>query len=420
MPSGMIIRVLAGIIGLIGLIAVPLQNVAAQPAPNVPSLSAAQLDRLVAPIALYPDLLLAQLLMAATYPLEVVEADRWLQVPANAALKANELTTALQQQPWDPSVKSLIAFPRVLRMMDDSLDWTEQLGDAFLAQQADVMDAVQRLRRLAEAAGSLASGPQQTVAAAGPEVTIEPENPEIVYVPAYNPLCVYGTWPDTDYPPFSFGAWPGSCSSVLEFDGGIYPPFGFWAWGAFEWRRHHIRIDHDRFAHFHPRLEPPSEIWRHNSAHRHGVPYPNPSTAARFLGPAAAPRREFRGYAPTAAAPQRAGPVAPQRASPAAPSAGGARPPRMIGGGNVAEPRLPAPPQLPAAPIFRSFGGGAQVRSEAARGFSSRMSVPTPSSHAAPAPSFHAAPAPSIHAAPAPSFHAAPAAGFGGGGVRRR
>jgi Protein of unknown function (DUF3300) len=136
MTSG-IIRVLAGIVGLISLVSFHLGTAAGQPVPSAPPLTAAQLDRLVAPIALYPDPLLAQILMAATYPLEVVEADRWLRVPANAALKGDQLTAALQQQPWDPSVKSLLAFPGVLRTMDDNLDWTVQLGDAFLAQQAD-------------------------------------------------------------------------------------------------------------------------------------------------------------------------------------------------------------------------------------------------------------------------------------------
>ncbi len=373
MPSGVTIRILAGIVGLIGLMSFHLQSVAAPPQPSVPPLTAAQIDRLVAPIALYPDPLLAQILMAATYPLELVEADRWLQVSANAALKGDELTAALQQQPWDPSIKSLIAFPGVLRTMDDDLGWTEQLGDAFLAQQADVMDAVQRLRRLAEAAGSLASGPQQTVSAAGPEIAIEPVSPEI-YVPAYNPMCAYGIWPAPDYPPFSFGTWPGDCTPDLY--GGIYPPFGFWAWGFFEWHRHQIRIDHTRFAQFHPRQEPPGGLWQHNPAHRRGVPYANPGTNARFLGAAAAAQREFRGFAPTPAA---------------GPPEERARAPSVIRGGSGGEPRVAAPP------IFQSFGRGAEARSEAARGFSSRMSPPS-----------------AMPAMPAPSFHAAPAAGFGG------
>ncbi len=383
MPSGMIIRILAGVIGLISLISVHLEPAAAQPAPSLPPLTAEQLDRLVAPIALYPDPLLAQILMASTYPLEVVEADRWLQIPANAALKGDALVAELQRQPWDPSIKSLIAFPGVLRMMDDNLQWTEQLGDAFLAQQADVMNAIQHLRRLAEAAGSLASAPQQTVSTGGLEITIEPATPDIVYIPTYNPWCVYGAWPDTDYPPFSFGTWSGNCVPVLEFDSGIYPLFGFWAWGAFEWDRHYIRVDQTRFTQFHPRHEPPGEIWQHDPAHRQGVPYPDPSTSARFLGSAAAAQREFRGYAPTRAPRLQVGP--------AAPTGERERPPSVIRGGGAQAPAT-------APPLFQSLGSGTQVRSEAARGFSSRMSTPS---------------------APAPSFHAAPATGVGGRGGRR-
>ncbi|HTV90063.1 MAG TPA: DUF3300 domain-containing protein [Stellaceae bacterium] len=405
----MFIRVFAVIVSLISLIGFdPRIAAAAQPAPSLPPLTAAQLDRLVAPIALYPDPLLAQILMAATYPLEVVEADRWLQVATNAALKGKELTTALRRQPWDPSIKSLIAFPRVLRMMDDNLDWTEQLGDAFLAQQADVMAAVQHLRRLAEAARVLAPGPQQTVSPPGPEIAIEPANPEAVYIPAYNPWCVYGAWPDPAYPPFVFGTWPEYCGpQPLIFGAGIYPPFGFWAWGIFEWRRHRIRIDDARFAQFHAGPAPAAAVWQHDPAHRDGVPYPNSATAARYLGAAAAARREFRGFAPTPGASPRAGSSAP---------AAGARHPGVIRGGDGTEPSLPPPPTLPPAPtfrapIFQSFGSsGAQVSGEAARGFSSRMS--------APAPSFHAAPMPTFNAAPAPAFHAAPAPSFGGGGHR--
>jgi len=122
-----------------------------------------ELDAMLAPVALYPDPLIAQILMASTYPLEVVEADRWLQEPANAGLKGAQLMSALDQQPWDPSVKSLVPFPQILRMMDSNLDWTERLGNAFLADQAAVMDSVQRLRQRAEATGELMSSPQQTV-----------------------------------------------------------------------------------------------------------------------------------------------------------------------------------------------------------------------------------------------------------------
>jgi hypothetical protein len=125
--------------------------------------TAAELDQLLAPVALYPDQLLGQILMASTYPLEVVEAARWVEDPNNARLKGDQLAAALQGKDWDPSVKSLAPFPQILRMMDDRLDWMQKLGDAFLAQQNEVMDSVQRLRRQAEEAGTLQSSPQQTV-----------------------------------------------------------------------------------------------------------------------------------------------------------------------------------------------------------------------------------------------------------------
>ncbi len=393
------IAVMAGIIA--ATVLVPL-TAAPQPAPTIPSgpaLTAEQLDQLVAPIALYPDPLVAQMMMAATYPLEVVEADRWLKIPANTTLKGDALTAALQRQTWDPSVKSLVPFPQLLHMMDSNLGWTEQLGDAFLAQQAAVMDAVQRLRQRAKAAGSLASTPQQTVSTENQEITIEPANPEIVYIPAYNPWCAYGPWPYPAYPPFYFGAWAGNCvpaDAILGFDVGIYPPFSFWAWGTFDWRRHQIRVDHDRFQHYNGGREPPGGIWQHDPTHRHGVPYRDPATAARFLGPAAATPRDLRGFAPA--------PAAVPQARPAAPSLGHA-PAAAIGRRSV-----PAAPLRPVPPAFESFGRGAQIRGEAARGSSSRM-APAPSVRAAPAPNFHAAPAPSFHAAPAPVSH--------GGGVRR-
>ncbi len=363
------------------------------PASGPSSLTADQLDQLVAPIALYPDSLLAQILMAATYPFEIVEADRWLRRPGNAALTGDALTAALQQQPWDPSVKSLVPFREVLHMMQANLDWTERLGDAFLAGQADVMDAVQRLRLRAQAAGSLASTPQQTVSTEDQEVMIEPASSDVIYLPVYNPWCAYGAWPYPDYPPFSFGSWAGDCSptgGVLAFGGGVYPAFGFWAWGRLDWRRHEIRVDRERFQKFHASREFPGGIWQHDPAHRHGVPYRDPGTAARFPGPARSTPNVVRGFAP--------GPsiMAPERA--AAPSAGTRR-------GPVGPPSPPvglAVPQRPLPPVYEFFGRGAEVRGEAARGFSSRMAPPAPSFQAAPMTGFHAA----------PSFHGG--GGFGG------
>jgi hypothetical protein len=387
----------AAVVGIVALMSLYSSNAAPQsvPATGASPLIAEQLDRLVAPIALYPDPLVAQILITATYPLEVVEADRWLQMPANAALKGDALTAALQQRSWDPSVKSLVSFPKVLQIMDTNLDWTEQLGDAFLAQQANVMDAIQRLRQRAQTAKSLASTPQQTVSTEEQEIVIEPANPEIIYVPAYNPWCAYGAWPYADYPPFDFEPWAGYCEPadyLIAFGAGFYP-FAFWAWGHFEWHHHIIRIDHERFQHFHNVHEPPGGIWQHDPGHRHGVPYRDPATAARFLGPAGT-ARGYRGFAPAPA-------VAPS-AKPAAPLAGH--------GPAYPTPSLVAP-QRSVPPAFESYGAGSQVRGESARGFSSRMTPP------APAPSFQAAPMPSFHAAPMPSFPGG-AGGFRGGGHR--
>src|SRR6185437_360220 len=140
-----------------------------------------QLDQMLAPVALYPDALLAQVLMAATYPLDVIAADRWIQDPANARLRGDNMAAALDQQPWDPSVKSLVPFPQVLKMMDSRIDWMQQLGDAFLAQPDDVMASVQRLRAEARAAGRLVSTPQETVEVQGQTILIVPANPQVVY-----------------------------------------------------------------------------------------------------------------------------------------------------------------------------------------------------------------------------------------------
>jgi len=349
-------------------------------------MSAAQLDQLVAPIALYPDPLAAQILIAATYPLEIVEADRWLRIPANAALKGDLLTAALQRRPWDPSIKSLVAFPQVLHTMNRNLEWTEQLGEAFLAQQDGVMNAIQELRQRAQAAGTLASTPQQHVSTEDQEITIEPPNPDVVYVPAYNPWCIYGAWQNAEYPPFYFGDWTGTClaaDDVMAFGIGIYP-FGFWAWAYPEWRRHHIGVNSERFGQFHESHEHPGDIWQHDPVHRHGVPYRNQAMAARYHEPTGAAPNVVRGFAPT-----------PSIAAPEGPAG--------------TQPRISHPaaglavPQHAMPPAFESFGGGAQVRGEAARGFSSRTSIP--------APSFHAAPMPSFQAAPMSGFHG----GFGGG-----
>jgi Protein of unknown function (DUF3300) len=183
---------------LIGLAILPAQAQQQPPAP--PGYSQQDLDQLLAPVALYPDPLLSQVLMAATYPLEVVEAARFVQ--QNPGLSGSALAQAVQDRSWDPSVKSLTQFPTVLSMMNDQLDWMQNLGDAFLAQQAAVMDTVQALRAKARAAGTLTSNQQQSVQIADGAIDIEPYTADTVYVPYYDPNVVYGSWWWPQSPPF--------------------------------------------------------------------------------------------------------------------------------------------------------------------------------------------------------------------------
>ena len=186
---------------------------AAQPASSSPP-SQQDLDQLLAPIALYPDALIAQMLMAATYPLEVVEASRWAN--ANPNVKGPALEDAMASQSWDPSVKGLVSLPQVLQHMNDNLAWTQKLGDAFLVDQHAVMATVQSLRAKANAAGNLKSTPQQTVTTETQEnqtvYVIASPQPEVVYVPTYNPYTVYGTW-WYPYPPYYMYP-PGLCVSA--------------------------------------------------------------------------------------------------------------------------------------------------------------------------------------------------------------
>ncbi len=208
-----------------------------------------QLQRLVAPIALYPDSLVAQVLAASTFPEEIVEADRWVQ--ANPDLKGEALGKEVDQQPWDPSVKALTAFPSVLGNMDKNLSWTSSLGDAYYNQQQDVMDAVQFMRHKAEAAGNLKTTPQQVVRDQDADVEIQPADPNVVYVPAYDPWLVYGypivAWPGWyPYP----GIWFGGpyLSFGLGFGIGWFGGFG-WGWGhwGFDWHNHYALYNHGRY-----------------------------------------------------------------------------------------------------------------------------------------------------------------------------
>jgi hypothetical protein len=194
MPSGMVLAEDAA----------PAAAQDAAPAPAESLFTKEQLDQLLAPVALYPDPLLTQILIASTYPLEVVQATRWTEEQTKKKLKPEQIQTEAEKQPWDASVKSLTAFPQVLDMMNSKLDWTQKLGDAVLAQQPDVMASVQRLRNEADAAGNLKSSEQIKVVKESQTIYIEPATPQVIYVPQYNPTVIYGAWPYPAYPPYYY------------------------------------------------------------------------------------------------------------------------------------------------------------------------------------------------------------------------
>ena len=231
-----------------------------------------ELDQMLAPVALYPDSLLSQVLMASTYPLEVVQAARWLR--ANPELKGQDAVRAVENMDWDPSVKSLTAFPQVLSMMGEKLEWTQRLGEAFLAQQADVMDSVQALRRRAEAAGNLRSNEQMRVSRQGEVITIQQPAPEIVYVPYYNPVIAYGPWWWPAYPPVywapprAFYVVPAH-RPVFLWGPGIVISANFF-FGRPDWHRRYVTVVH----HYHATIvnrgvaaaSAQPAMWRHGRA----------------------------------------------------------------------------------------------------------------------------------------------------------
>lgn len=228
-------RALIGV--LVVLLAAPVGVFADDNGANQ-TFSQAELDQMLASVALYPDSLLAQVLIAATYPEQVIEADRWLK--ENKGLSKDQLNAALDKMNWDLSVKALAPFPDVVAMMDEHLDWTTKLGEAFLAQQSDVMASVQRLRGKAYAQGNLKSTEQQNVTVSGEDIEIQPADPEVVYVPYYDPMVVYGDWWWPGYLPFAFFPF-GYPYLGFGFGGiGFFAGIGvgaFWGagWGSWNW-----------------------------------------------------------------------------------------------------------------------------------------------------------------------------------------
>ncbi len=245
-----------------------------------------ELDQMLAPIALYPDALLTQILMASTYPLEIALAGRWAK--ENKALKGDQLTAALEKQDWDPSVKSLVNCPEVLAMMNEKLDWTIKLGDAFLASEKDVMDTIQKLRVKAKEAGNLKSTDQQKVLVQENVIVIEPTNPTYVYVATYDPMVVYGTWWYTGYYPYSYYPYYG-------YGGGFWlgAAWGY-AWGHANWNGAHIehninqnininnKIDRNKYASQLPAGSRGQGTWQHDARHRKDVPYRDQATTQKY------------------------------------------------------------------------------------------------------------------------------------------
>ena len=274
-----------------------------------------ELEQILATIALYPDPLVSQILMASTYPLEVALAERW--VKQNASLKGDAVTAALEKQDWDPSVKSLVAFPQVLTMMSEKLDWTQKLGDAFLADQKKVLDTIQSLRAKAQASGNLKTTKEQTVIVEEKIIKIEPANPQVIYVPSYNPTVVYGAWPYPAYPPYAYYPPGYVASSMMWFGAGMAMGAAFsgawgYGWGNCDYNGGKVNIDNSRNFNFSgnniDRGKYANQLpaggkgdFRHNPEHRKGVSYRDQGTAQNFnrasTNDSIKSREQFRGRA---------------------------------------------------------------------------------------------------------------------------
>jgi hypothetical protein len=250
-----------------------------------------ELDQLLAPVALYPDDLLTQILMASTYPLEVVQAERWAK--QNKSLKGDALKAALDKQPWDASVKALVPFPDVITMMSEKLEWTQKLGDAFLAQQKDVMDTVQKLRKKAAEAGNLKSSKEQEVKKEGDIIIVQAADPQVVYVPAYNPTVVYGTWWYPAYPPYPVYAYPPG-AALFTFSMGVAIGAAWHGHGCYpDYHGGSVNIDRNTNINVdrpdrggRPEQRPSGggkgEQWKHNPEHRQGVSYRDQGTRDKY------------------------------------------------------------------------------------------------------------------------------------------
>ncbi len=273
----------------------------AQPPPELPppgqTLAPDQLNNLVAPIALYPDPLLSQILVASTYPLELVQASQW--IARNSRLAGASITRAAQEQNWDPSIQALVVFPDLIKRLNEDITWTTNLGNAFLNQQVDVMDAVQRMRLAAQNSGRLESSSQETVSSSVESgrtyIVIEPADPQIIYIPEYDPFYIWGApfyypypiWPHRHYGPGVYFGYGAGISLGLYFGGG-WGGWGGWGWNP-GWGGHRIIVNNNFIHRYNFNAGRVGSLsgrtdWAHDAAHRQGVPYSNGAVSARFGG----------------------------------------------------------------------------------------------------------------------------------------
>ena len=272
---------------LILLMAMP-PGVIAQEAATAAPFKPEELEQILAPIALHPDPLISQILMASTYPLEVVQAERWAK--QNANLKGDALAKALEAQDWDASVKSLVNFPQVLTMMSEKIDWTQKLGDAFIADQKVVLDTIQKLRTKAQASGNLKTTKEQTVIVEEKIIKIEPANPQVIYVPSYNPTVVYGAWPYPAYPPYYYYPPGYMAGSAFWFAAGVGMGMAWgYAWGNCNWGGGDVNINNSRNANFNRNIDrgkyqggDRGGRFEHRPEHRKGVSYRDQRTGEKF------------------------------------------------------------------------------------------------------------------------------------------
>lgn len=364
---------------LILLLAAP-SGVLAQETAQPTAYKAEELNQMLAPIALYPDSLLANILVAATFPLEVVAADRW--VKQNKGLKGDQLNAALDKMRWDLSVKALVPFPQVLAMMSEQLEWTQTLGNAFLAQQSDVMETVQRLRAKAKAAGNLKTTEQQKVEVKDQSIVIEPANPTVVYVPTYNPTVIYGAWPYPAYPPYAYYPYGGVVAAgALGFAAGVAVGAA-WnnGWGSWNWHggsmnvnmNRNININSARVAHY--------QTGKWNQGARNGSVATRPAGWRGTTGTAGG-RNDFRGRTPGQLPAGAGRPSGSQRPSGAAGRPGVSQlPAKRPGTGASARPTPSSVQrglqQRGGGGTFQGMGSGSNARLSSNRGMASRQGSP--------------------------------------------